>query len=200
MARRGRKRRLEPETEYWRRLASGVGSVEVFRQLGIGRKTGDRWWAENGGLQPDRLPEASRPGGYLSLSEHRRIASLRGHGLGIREMAGLLGRAPSTVSRELRGNSRPHDYGRYAPTRPTTAAANAPDVPDVPSCPRTSSSRPQSAAQSRRRQPHDALSDLWAGSAAPRTRGDGPPSWFQRSCKRTAGLRARHDCSPLSNG
>ncbi|WP_149553065.1 helix-turn-helix domain-containing protein [Streptomyces marokkonensis] len=33
--------------------------------------------------------------------------------LEIREMAGLLGRAPSTVSRELRGNSCPHDYGRY---------------------------------------------------------------------------------------
>ncbi|MEU1600090.1 IS30 family transposase [Streptomyces sp. NPDC005708] len=31
----------------------------------------------------------------------------------IREIAGLLGRAPSTVSRELRRNSRPHDYGIY---------------------------------------------------------------------------------------
>ncbi len=29
------------------------------------------------------------------------------------EIAGLIGRAPSTVSRELRRNSRPHDYGRY---------------------------------------------------------------------------------------
>ncbi len=27
-----------------------------------------------------------------------------------------------------------------------------------------------------------------------------PPLCFPRSCKRTAGLRARHDCSPLSNG
>ncbi|WP_443059935.1 transposase [Streptomyces sp. NBC_00467] len=40
---------------------------------------------------------------------------LRGRGLGIREIAGLLGRVPSTVSRELRRNSRPHDYGRYDP-------------------------------------------------------------------------------------
>ncbi|WP_327686527.1 IS30 family transposase [Streptomyces sp. NBC_00467] len=40
---------------------------------------------------------------------------MRGRGLGIREIAGLLGRVPSTVSRELRRNSRPHDYGRYDP-------------------------------------------------------------------------------------
>ncbi|MHB9856542.1 helix-turn-helix domain-containing protein [Streptomyces krungchingensis] len=113
MARRGRKRRLELEAEYWRLLAAGVGSVGACRQLGIGRKTGYRWRAENGGLQPDYLPEASRSGRYLSLLERQRIASLRGRGLGIREIADLLGRAPSTVSRELRRNSRPHDYGRY---------------------------------------------------------------------------------------
>ncbi|MGY6025278.1 PadR family transcriptional regulator [Streptomyces spinosirectus] len=40
LARRGRKRRLELEAEYWRLLAAGVGSVEACRQLGIGRKTG----------------------------------------------------------------------------------------------------------------------------------------------------------------
>ncbi|MFF4020693.1 IS30 family transposase [Streptomyces sp. NPDC001843] len=113
MARRGRKRRLEVEAEYWRLLAAGVGSVEACRQLGIGRKTGYRWRAENGGLRPDYLPESSRSGRYLSLLERRRIAAMRERGLTIREIAGQLGRAPSTVSRELRRNSRPHDYGRY---------------------------------------------------------------------------------------
>ncbi len=49
MARRGRKRRLELEAEYWRLLAAGVGTVEACKQLGIGRKTGYRWRAENGG-------------------------------------------------------------------------------------------------------------------------------------------------------
>lgn len=101
MARRGRKRRLELEAEYRRLLAAGVGSVEACRRLGIGRKTGYRWRAENGGLQPDYLPETARSGRYLSLLERRRIASLRERGLTIREIAGLLGRAPSTVSREF---------------------------------------------------------------------------------------------------
>ncbi|MFD8726168.1 IS30 family transposase, partial [Streptomyces sp. NPDC059629] len=113
MARRGRKRRLELEAEYRRLLAAGVGSVEACRRLGIGRKTGYRWRAENGGLRPDYVPESSRSGRYLSLLERRRIAALRERGLPIREIADLLGRAPSTVSRELRRNSRPHDYGRY---------------------------------------------------------------------------------------
>lgn len=125
MARRGRKRRLEPEAEYWRRLASGVGSVEVFRQLGIGRKTGDRWRAENGGLQPDRLPEASRPGGYLSLSEHRRIASLRGRGLGDPgdgrpARAGTLDRQPGAARQQLPARLRPIRRRPGPPPRPRT--------------------------------------------------------------------------------
>lgn len=41
MARRGRKRQLELETEYWRLLAWGVGTVEACKAVGIGRKAGD---------------------------------------------------------------------------------------------------------------------------------------------------------------
>ncbi|MFZ2175215.1 MAG: hypothetical protein WAW17_14535 [Rhodococcus sp. (in: high G+C Gram-positive bacteria)] len=37
MGRRGRKRRLDLETQYWAQLAAGVGSIEACRQLGIGR-------------------------------------------------------------------------------------------------------------------------------------------------------------------
>ncbi len=59
-------RRLELEAEYWRLLAAGVGSVEACSQLGTGCKTGYRWRAENGGLKPDYLPEASRSGRMVS--------------------------------------------------------------------------------------------------------------------------------------
>lgn len=113
MARRGRKRRLDVEAEYWRLLQSGVGTVEACKQLGIGRKTGYRWRAENGGLPPERLPESSRSGRYLSLLERKRIATLRERGLGIREIASRMGRAPSTVSRELERNTLAHDQGIY---------------------------------------------------------------------------------------
>src|SRR4051812_26143937 len=113
MGRRGRKRQLDLETEYWRLLKEGVGTVAACQAVGIGRKTGYRWRTEHGGVPPVRLAEATRTSRYLSLLERQRIATLRGRGLGVREIARRLGRAPSTVSRELRRNLRPHDHNRY---------------------------------------------------------------------------------------
>jgi transposase, IS30 family len=75
MARRGSKRRLELETEYWRPLLSGVGTFEACRLASTGRKTGYRWWAENGGLQPARMVKQERSSRYLSLMERQRIAT-----------------------------------------------------------------------------------------------------------------------------
>lgn len=97
MGRRGRKRQLDLESEYWKLLQSGVGTVAASKLLGIGRKTGYRWRAENGGLPPGRLAEAARSGRYLSLLERQRIATLRGRGLGVREIARRLARSPSWV-------------------------------------------------------------------------------------------------------
>jgi hypothetical protein len=42
IAMRGRKRRLERESEYWRLVLSGVGTVEACRAVGVGRRTGYR--------------------------------------------------------------------------------------------------------------------------------------------------------------
>jgi transposase, IS30 family len=113
VGRRGRKRQLDLETEYWKLLQSGVGTVAACKLLGIGRKTGYRWRAENGGLPPGRLAESARSSRYLSLLERQRIATLRERGIGVREIARRLGRSPSTISRELRRHSRPHDRGIY---------------------------------------------------------------------------------------
>jgi len=51
MARRGRKRNLGRERAYWSPLASGVGTVEACRQVGIGLRTGLRWRREHGGIR-----------------------------------------------------------------------------------------------------------------------------------------------------
>jgi transposase, IS30 family len=113
MGRRGRKRQLDVESEYWQLLKAGVGTVAACRLVGITRKTGYRWRAENGGIPPVRLAETARTSRYLSLLERQRIATLRGRGHGVREIARRLGRSPSTVSRELRRNLRPHDNDVY---------------------------------------------------------------------------------------
>src|SRR3954447_22130969 len=94
-------------------MASGVGTLAACQLLGIGRKTGYRWRTENGGLPPAWLAESSRWSRFLSPLERQRIATLQGRGLSVRETARRLGRSPSTVSRELRRNLRPHDRGLY---------------------------------------------------------------------------------------
>ncbi|WP_433307517.1 IS30 family transposase [Actinoplanes sp. CA-030573] len=109
MGRRGRKRQLDVEARYWQLLLSGIGTVQACRLVGITRKTGYRWRAENGGIPPARIAEAARSNRYLSRLERQRIATLRGQGLGVREIARRIERDPATVSRELRRNSRPHD-------------------------------------------------------------------------------------------
>ena len=88
-------------------ILDGVGTVEACRRVGIGRKTGYRWRAERGGLPPLRMGRPSAASRYLSQLERQRIATLRGQGLGVREIARRLGRSPSTVSRELRRNVSP---------------------------------------------------------------------------------------------
>jgi IS30 family transposase len=113
MGRRGRKRQLVVEDEYWALVLEGVGTVEACRRVGIGRKTGYRWRAERGGLPPLRLPEAERGDRYLSLIERKRIATLRERGLGVREIARRVKRSPSTISRELRRNVAAHDHDHY---------------------------------------------------------------------------------------
>jgi IS30 family transposase len=113
LGRRGRKRRLGIEDEYWQLILSGVGTVEACKMVGVGRKTGYRWRAERGGLPPLRRVDHQRSKRYLSLLERQRISALRGQGLSLREIARRLGRAPSTISRELRRNVSAHDVGGY---------------------------------------------------------------------------------------
>lgn len=113
MARRGRKRRLGIEDEYWQLILAGVGTVEACKLVGIGRKTGYRWRAELGGLPPRRRVEGQRSDRYLSLIERQRIATPRDQGLSMREIARRLGRSPSTISRELQRNTAEHDTGGY---------------------------------------------------------------------------------------
>ena len=62
-----------------------------------------------------RRAEAQQPEHYLSLLERERIAALRRQGLSMRAIAARLGRAPSTISRELRRNTPAHDRGGYDP-------------------------------------------------------------------------------------
>lgn len=60
MGRRGRKREVWIEDEYWRLILGGVSTVQACRRIGVVRKTGYRWQAECGGSPPVRVAEAVR--------------------------------------------------------------------------------------------------------------------------------------------
>ena len=91
MARRGKKRRLGLEDEYWKLIADGVGTVAACKQLGIGRKTGYRWRAETGGLPPQRDSEQMYSSRFLSLLDRQRMAALRSRGVGTTATSLMLG-------------------------------------------------------------------------------------------------------------
>lgn len=88
-------------------------SARVASAAGCGCAGRYRWRAESGGPAPARLGEVGRSGRYLPLLERERIATLHRQGFGVREIARIIGRSPSTGSRELRRNMARHGGGRY---------------------------------------------------------------------------------------
>ena len=113
MTRRGRKRRLVLEDEYWKLILGGCLPSRRAGRSASAARPDIGGGPKRGGLPPAPGGEETRSSRYLSLLERQRIATLRERGHGVREIARRLGRAPSTVSRELRRNLKPHDKGVY---------------------------------------------------------------------------------------
>lgn len=103
--------------------ARGWSISAAGREVGVSRTAANNWArgyktyrrGEAVGFVPalDRLAVRQISSRYLSEEERINIADLRRSGLSIRKIADQLGRAPSTVSRELRRNSRRD--GQYRP-------------------------------------------------------------------------------------
>jgi IS30 family transposase len=88
---------------FWIDIAKGVSTENAAASVGVASAVGSRWFREAGGMRPISLAPSS--GRYLILAEREEIAILCAKGCGIGEIARGLGRAPSTVSRELRRNA-----------------------------------------------------------------------------------------------
>ena len=95
--------RREVEREFWRVVATGVTSGQAAAAVDVSQAVGSRWFRHGGGMPPMDLAPLS--GRYLSFVEREDIAILRAQGVGVRTIAGQLGRSPSTISRELRRNA-----------------------------------------------------------------------------------------------
>jgi IS30 family transposase len=99
--------RREDRRRFWALVAEGLSSEDAAMEVGISQPVGFRWFRETGGMAPSHLSCSSKPlsGRYLSFAEREQIALWRAQGLGVREIARHLGRAASTISRELRRNA-----------------------------------------------------------------------------------------------
>src|SRR6059058_3249656 len=103
----------ENRRRFWVAIAAGRSSEAAAIEAGVSPAVGARWFREAGGMSPKSLAPSAKPpsGRYLVVAEREEIALGRAQGEGIREIARRLGRAPSTISREVRRNAATRSGG-----------------------------------------------------------------------------------------
>src|SRR5215469_7161281 len=106
-------RRLSPgvEDEIWARLRAGYAAKPAARALGLSAGGVRAYLVRCGGIRP---APRRRSTGRLSLAEREEISRGLAAGLSLRSIAEGLGRAASTVSREVAGQGGRRRY-RAAP-------------------------------------------------------------------------------------
>ena len=116
--------RAEQE-RFWQAIAMGLSSEDAALKAGVPPDAGYRLFRKAGGMPPSIFRSSSKPlsGRYLSLAEREEIALLNTQGHSMQEIGRRLGRAASTISRELDRNAATHG-GKMA-YRATTAQWHA---------------------------------------------------------------------------
>ncbi len=103
----------EQQVLFWRLIGEGISSEAAAVQVGASAPVGSRWFREAGGMPQSQYSKSAPPisGRYLSFAEREDIALFRAQGLGVCAIARNIGRASSTVSRELRRNAATRSGG-----------------------------------------------------------------------------------------
>jgi IS30 family transposase len=113
---------------FWEGIRSGLGVQEAGAAAGVGPVKAFAWFKQAGGVKGNGPEPAG--GRYLSVAEREEIAVGLAREDSLREIARRLGRAPSTISREVARNSRGRGQYRalaaqgqaqYRAARPKTA-------------------------------------------------------------------------------
>jgi IS30 family transposase len=113
---------VEVEYRFWDGVRAGLTVEEAAAAVGVSHTKGLEWFGHRGGVMPSVT--AGERTWCLSFAEREEIGLLKAARLGVREIAERLGRAPSTISRELKRvrNSPNHPDPVY---RASTAQADA---------------------------------------------------------------------------
>jgi IS30 family transposase len=98
---------------FWAAIAAGLASEDAAVEAGVSQAVGTRWFRQAGGMPPSMSRPSAKPlsGRYLSFAEREEIALLRAQSCSMQEVARRLGRAASTISRELRRNAATRSGG-----------------------------------------------------------------------------------------
>jgi len=106
--------RVDRETrrQFWLLVRAGKTREQAATSLGLHEWTGKYWMRQAGGVIPLHALHPPSPR-YLSQSEREQILVGVTRGESIRQIARRIGRAPSTVLRELRRNM---SQGNYSPS------------------------------------------------------------------------------------
>lgn len=98
----------------WDARGMGASSEAIASTLGLPRRSMERYICRCGGLRAQRWASPAR---MLSYDERLQIKDMLREGRSYRQIASALGRAPSTISREVARGSMEGTRGRYRPAR-----------------------------------------------------------------------------------
>jgi IS30 family transposase len=117
--------KLTPEAvdELWVRLRSGKAAKPAARELGLGTSTVRAYLLRCGGIRPEPRWRAS---GRLTFAEREEISRGLAAGCSLRRIAAGLGRAPSTISREVAANGGARRYRAARADRQAWSRAGRP--------------------------------------------------------------------------
>ena len=103
----------EEQRTFWAAIAAGLSSEDAAAAASVPQAVGARWFRKAGGMPPAMFGRLAKPlsGRYLSFAEREEIALLRAQGCTMQEVARRIGRAASTISRELRRNAATRSGG-----------------------------------------------------------------------------------------
>ena len=124
MARQHRQR-LSPADidEIWRRMRAGHSMKPAARALGLPTSTVRSYLVRCGGVMPEPRHRGSR---RLSLADREEISRGLAAGRSLRMIAAELGRAPSTISREVAGDGGRRGYRAIVADQGAWARATRP--------------------------------------------------------------------------
>ena len=105
---------LSVQRRFWELIAAGWSSEDAGVAVGVSVTCGSRWFGRFGGVNPKLQEPQGRKRPRLSLDEREQIMIGTSQGESIRSIADRLGRAPSTIMREIANNGAARGLaGRY---------------------------------------------------------------------------------------